>query len=290
VRLVSKQKGIQMNTLKNQATTGARRNKLRSAAVALGALAMLATTSIASPALADNTWISGPILSRVGITATGTVATSSGFTLSTQATTFTLTYRGPAGDAGKFAQVNFFDLSSGMSIALGSTPTASSTGCDQQVLGGDSRSCMFKLDGSGSANITGTLSGVTSSSAFKYLLLSGPNIAQTAPANVAFAVPNTTVKAVTATTKALAGGAAVVRFRFFNALVAAPDVKAVVSIKGIGDHFSSATMTSNAQGYIWVYVANIGKKRGNTTVTVGVDGGASSTTATIRWVAGTLAK
>jgi len=266
-------------------------SKIRSIALGFGALTLAASALVASPAGAtDNTWISGPSLTHVAISATGAVSTSSGFTLSTQTSTFTLTYRGSAGDAGKFAQVNFFDLSSGLAIALTSSPTASSAGCDQQVLGGDSRSCMFKLDGSGSANINGTLSGVTSASAFKYLLLSGPNIAQTSPANVAFAVPNTTIKAITATTKAMAGGAAVVRFRFFNDQTPAADVKANIVLKGIGDHLSASTAVSNAQGYVWVYVANLSKKRGNSNVTITVDGSASSASAAIKWVAGTLAK
>jgi len=246
---------------------------------------------VATPAIAtDNTWISGPQLSRVAITATGAVATNSGFTLSTQASTFTLTYRGPAGDAGKFAQVNFFDLSTGLNLTLTSSPTASSTGCDQQVLGGDNRSCMFKLDGSGSANINGTFSGLTGSSALKYLLLSGPNIAQSAPANIAFAVPNTTIKAFAATTKALVGGAAVLRFKFLNGTTLAPDVKAVVTVTGISDHVSATSVVSNAQGVAWIYVANLSKKRGNTVVTLQVDGSSSSSSSTIRWVAGTLAK
>ena len=267
------------------------RLNIRSITLALGAVALATSAAISSPAQAtDNTWISGPSLTHVSIAATGAVATSSGFTLSTQTSSFTLAYRGPAGDAGKFAQVNFFDLSTGLSIALTSSPTASSTGCDQQVLGGDSRSCMFKLDGSGSANINGTLSGVNSSSAFKYLLLSGPNIAQTSPANVAFAVPNTTVKATAATTKALAGGAAVVRFKFLNGSAPAAGVKATATLKGVGDHLSATALVSDDNGMVWVYVADISKKRGTSTVTVNVDGAPSAATATIRWVAGTLAK
>ena len=271
---------------KNQARATSKR-----IALTLGAIALVAASAISSPAQAtDNTWISGPSLTHVAIAATGATTSNSGFTLSTQTSTFTLTYRGSAGDAGKFAQVNFFDLSAGLSIALTSSPTASSSGCDQQVLGGDSRSCMFKLDGSGSANITATLNGVNSSSAFKYILLSGPNIAQTSPANVAFAVPNTTVKAVAATTKALAGSAAVVRFKFMNGSTAAAGVKATATLKGIGDHLSASGLVSDANGYVWVYVANLGKKRGTTTLTVKVDGSSASATATINWVAGVLAK
>ena len=264
--------------------------KIRSFSLALGAIAFAAASAIASPAQADNTWISGPSLTHVGITATGAVTTNSGFTLSTQTSNFTLTYRGSAGDAGKFAQVNFFDLSTGLSVVLSSTPTASSTGCDQQVLGGDSRSCMFKLDGSGSANINGTLAGVTGSSAMKYILLSGPNIAQTSPANIAFATPNTIVKAIITNTKAMIGGAAVVRFRFFNGSVAAPSVKATVALKGRGDHISNTSVTSDANGYAWVYVASLSKKSGTSTITVTVDGTSNKAVANIKWVSGKLGK
>ena len=261
-----------------------------SVASILGAVALISTLSVTPASATDNTWISAPSLTHVAISATGAVATNSGFTLSTQTSTFTLTYRGPVGDAGKFAQVNFFDLSSGTTIALASSPSASSTGCDQQVLGGDSKSCMFKLDGSGSANINGTLSGVTSSSAMKYHLLSGPNIAQTGDANITFATPNTTVKAVVSSTKAMVGGAAVLRFRFFNGATAASSVKASVTLKGLGDNLSSATVTSDSNGYAWIYVASLSKKTGSATITVTVDGTANKAIGTIKWVKGTLSK
>jgi hypothetical protein len=265
-------------------------NRSISFAGALVAVA-IATTSLASPASAtDNSWISGPSLTHVSILATGAVATNSGVTLSTQTSTFTLNYHSSSADAGKFAQVNFFDFSQGVDLTLASSNPASPTGCDQQVLGGNSHSCMFKLDGSGSANVTGVISGATSSSAMKYILLSGPNIAQTNPANISFSVPTTTVKAFAATTKAMAGGAALVRFKFLNGAVAAASIRASVVLKGIGDHISASSVVSDDQGYVWVYVANINKKLGTSTVTVTVDGASSSAKAVIKWVKGTLAK
>jgi hypothetical protein len=149
---------------------------------------------------------------------------------------------------------------------------------------------MFKLDASGSANITASLSGQTSSSAFSYLLLSGPNINQSQPANVSFTVAKTTVKALSPSIKALIGGAAVLRFKFVDGAVAASSVRASVVLKGIGDHISASTVTSDANGNVWVYVANIKKKLGTSTVTLTIEGAATSAKSTIKWVKGTLAK
>lgn len=251
---------------------------------------MASTTIVASPALADSTWISGPSLSHVSILATGASTAGTGVTLSTQTTTFTLSYHSSAADSGKFAQVNFFDLNTGLGLVLTSTNPASSTGCDQQVLGGNSHSCMFKLDGAGSASITGTFSGATPSSALKYQLLSGPNIAQTDPANISFALPHNTVKALAATSKAMAPGAAVLRFRFYDGAVAAASIRATVTLEGIGDHISSTSVVSDSNGYVWIYVANLKKKFGNSTVTLTVAGNSSTAKSTIKWVKGTLGK
>jgi hypothetical protein len=266
------------------------KTKIRSMAIAAAALTLATSAIVASPAQADNTWISGPSLTHVSILATGAVASGNGVTLSTQTTTFTLAYRSSAADSGKFAQVNFFDLTSGLSLAMTSANPASSTGCDQQVLGGNSHSCMFKLDGAGSANVTGVLSGVTASASLKYLLLSGPNIAQTNPANIAFALPRNTVKALAATSKVMAPGAAVLRFRFYDGAAAAASIRATVALTGIGDHISATSVISDSNGYVWVYVANLKKKYGNSTVTLTVDGTANKAVTSIRWVAGTLAK
>ena len=259
-------------------------------AFALGAVALFAGLASASPARADNTWISGPSLARVQIVAPAAAASATGFTLSTQTTTFTLTYRSSAADSGKFAQVNFFDFSPGVDIALAASPTASSAGCDQQVLGGNTHSCMFKLDANGSANILANVTGATSASAFKYLLLSGPNIAQTQPANVTFAAAKTKVTALSSSIKALTGGAAVLRFRMLDGKVGAPSVRASVALKGIGDHVSATSVTSDSNGYVWIYVANVKKKLGTSTVTLTVDGADSTAKSTIKWVKGTLSK
>jgi len=262
--------------------------KFRSLSLAIGAIAIAAASTSATPALADNTWISGPSLSHVAIVAPASVASATGFTLSTQTSTFTLTYRSSAAEGGKFAQVNFFDFSAGLDLALAASPTASSTGCAQQVLGGNTHSCMFKLDANGSADITASLSGSTGASAFKYLLLSGPNIAQTAPANVSFAVASTTLKALTPSIKALRGGAAVLQFRFLDGTLAAPSVRASVVLKGVGDHISATSVTSDANGLVWIYVANLKKKLGTSTVTLTIEGATTTAKSSIKWVKGTL--
>ncbi len=265
--------------------------KIRSIALAAAVLTLASGAFAARPALAvDNTWISGPSLTHVSILATGAVASGTGVTLSTQTTTFTLSYRSSAADSGKFAQVNFFDLTSGLTLALTSANPASSAGCDQQVLGGNSHSCMFKLDGTGSADVTGVFGGVTASAALKYQLLSGPNIAQTNPANISFALPHNTVKALAATSKVMAPGAAVLRFRFYDGAVAAASIRATVALSGIGDHISATSVVSDSKGYVWVYVANLKKKFGTSTVTLTVEGTSATAKTTIKWVAGTLAK
>ncbi len=259
-------------------------------ALATGVAALFAASAVASPAMADNTWISGPNLSAISIVAPSAVTVGSGVTLSTQTSTFTLNYHGSVNDAGKFAQVNFFDISADLGVTLASTPVASSTGCDQQVLGGNSHSCMFKLDGAGSASIVATVTGATSSAAMKFLLLSGPNINQTGAANITFALPKTSLKAVATTVKALAGGAAVVKFKFLDGAKAAASIRAAVAVKGISDHVSATSVLSDSQGYVWVYVANLKKKRGTSTITLTIDGTATKATSTIKWVSGKLGK
>jgi len=265
-------------------------SRILSLTIAAAALALASTATVASPAQADSTWISGPSLTHVSILATGAVGVGTGVTLSTQTTTFTLSYHSSAADSGKFAQVNFFDLTPGLGLSLTSSNPSSSTGCDQQVLGGNAHSCMFKVDTTGSAAISGVFSSVTSSASLKYLLLSGPNIAQTDPANISFALPHNTVRALAATSKVMAPGAAVLRFRFYDGAVAAASIRATVALTGIGDHISATSVVSDSNGYVWVYVAHPKKKFGASTVTVTVDGTASKAVATIKWVKGTLAK
>lgn len=252
------------------------------------ALVATLSLSVLTPAQADATWISGPSLSTISFTSVGSTKTASGVSLSSQAADFTLIYTSSAASAGKFAQVNFFEVSQGLQMILNATPMASPTGCEQQVLAGNSHSCMFKLDGAGSAAIKVTLIGASTSSSFKYLLLSGPNIAQTDPGIATFVAPKSTVKPLAASVKALAGGASVLRFKLAEGAKASTGVKVSIALKGIGDNLSAATATSDSKGFVWVYVANTTAKKGTSTITVSVIGTAAKASATIKWVSGSL--
>ena len=239
-----------------------------------------------SAANADNTWITRPNLSTVSLVAPTAVRTGFNTSLSTQTSSFLLTYHGSVGDAGKFAQVNIFELSQGLTVSMTGSPTASSTGCAQQVLGGEAHSCMFALDGSGSASIVVNLTGVVLSSSFKYILLSGPNIAQTDPAIVSFSAPHSTVKPVVATVKALAGGAALMRFKITENSVAVAGMKVDITKSGIGENISATSATSDAQGIIYVYLSDLTSKKGNTVLTLIIQGTTIKTTGTVQWLAG----
>ncbi len=261
------------------------RNTFRTVAALIAAIVTFAGVT---PASADASWISGPNLNAISFLSVGATKTAGGVSLSSQAADFTIVYTSSSASAGKFAQVNFFEISSGLQILLTATPMASPTGCEQQVLAGDSHSCMFKLDGAGSAAIKVTLIGTSTASSFKYLLLSGPNIAQTQPGIATFIAPKSTVKPVVALVKALAGGASVLKFKLAEGSKASTGVKVAIALKGIGDNLSAATATSDSKGFVWVYVANTSGKKGISTVTVSVIGTAAKGSATVKWVSGTL--
>jgi len=241
-----------------------------------------------SSASADNTWISRTNISNVTLAAPAAVRTGSNTSLSTQTSSFVLTYKGSASDAGKFAQINIFDVSSGLNITMTGTPTASATGCAQQVLGADTHSCMFALDGSGGAAITVNLSGVTLSSSFKFILLSGPNMGQTDPAVVSFAAPRSTIKPLAATVKALVGGAALIRFKITENNAPVVGMKADLVLSGIGENLSSASGTSDSQGVIYVYLSDLSSKKGTSVLTATIQGTSIKTTSTVSWLTGKL--
>ena len=266
------------------------RIKTQRTSIRVLAIALVATLAglIAPPAQANTSWISGPSLSAISFVSVGSTPTASGVSLSSQAADFTMVYTSSAANAGKFAQVNFFEISVGLQMLLAASPMASPTGCEQQVLAGDSHSCMFKLDGAGSAAIKVTLIGTSTASSFKYILLSGPNIAQTQPGIATFSAPKSTVKPVLASVKALAGGASVLKFKLSEGARVSTGVKVSIALKGIGDNLSAATATSDSKGFVWIYVANTSAKKGTSTVTVSVIGTAAKGSATIKWVSGTL--
>ncbi|NBY44183.1 MAG: hypothetical protein EBQ61_05415 [Micrococcales bacterium] len=247
-------------------------------------LAVIAASLIPiTTASADNTWISRPSLSTVSLVAPATTRVGFNSTLSTQTTSFVLTYKGSVSDAGKFAQINFFDFTSGVNVTMTGTPLASPTGCNQQVLGADSHSCMFSLDSSGSAAIPVTISGVTTSSSFKYILLSGPNITQTDPAIVTFAAPRSTIKAVATSIRAPVGGAVLVRFRIADGATLMADMKVDLSFKGLGSNPSALSTTSDSQGIVFFYLANLTTKKGTSVVTAVISGTQIKATATVTW-------
>ena len=255
----------------------------------LSAGVLLASTLLPiTSANADNTWISRTNLAQVTLVAPTATRTGNNTSLSTQTTTFNLTYRGSVGDAGKFAQINMFEVSPGLSITMASTPLPSSTGCSQQVLGADSHSCMFALDGSGSASIAVTLSGVQLSSSFKFILLSGPNMTQTDPAIVSFAAPRSVINPLAATVKALAGSAALVRFKITENGRVVAGMKADIVKSGIGENLSATSATSDASGVIYVYLSDLTGKKGSTVLTLTIQGTNIKTTATVSWLAGKL--
>ena len=266
--------------------TISRKSNLRAAAIL--ALALAATGFAGTAAQADSTWISGPSLSTVSLTGPSTAKTANGWSVSTQSTEFTIAYKGSVADAGKFAQINAFDFSTGLNLVFDSTPLASPTGCGQQVLAGDAHSCEFKLDGSGAAAIHVAVTGSTVASSFHYILLSGPNIAVTDPGTVTFTTPKSAVKPVLASVKAMAGGAALLRFKLLDGNKPSAGVKVTIALKGVGDNLSAATATSDSAGLVWVYVADLKAKKGTSTVTVTVLGTQTKGSATIKWVAGKL--
>lgn len=244
---------------------------------------ILLPTLLAPSAQADNTWISRPSLSTVSLVAPATTRTGNNTALSTQTSSVVLTYKGSLSDAGKFAQINLFDISPGLTITMTGSPRASASGCEQQVLAGDAHSCMFALDGAGNAGIVMTLSGVTLSSSFKYILLSGPNIVQTDPAVVTFSAPKSTIKPVAATVRGQLGGAAVAIYKITENSRVVTGMKVTLSFKGSGENPSATTLTTDSKGQVYFYLSNLTSKRTNTTVTATIQGTVINTTATIVW-------
>ncbi len=253
-------------------------------------ISALALTLVALPAHAfDNTWITFPNLSAVKVVATNSKTIANGYSFSTQATGFDFAYTAPAGNAGKFSQINIFDVtgSLGMSLAANSVGT-SSTGCDPQVLSSDTHTCFFRLDGVGKALIHVGLSNVTSAAAFKFKILAGPNIQESGIAQVMFVAPTNKVTALAASSKALAGGAGGVQFKVTQDGKAAAGIRVTVKFTGIGAYLSTAVATSDAKGIVTVYLSNFAKKKGSSVVTVKIDGGTATSKATINWVGGSL--
>ena len=253
-------------------------------------LAVAALTLVGLPAHAyNNSWITFPQLSEVKVVTTNAKTISAGYTLSTQSTGFDFVYTSASSNAGKFAQINIFDVtgSLGLTLAVNSSGT-SSTACDPQVLSTDSHTCFFKLDGLGKAKIHAQLNTVTSAGAFKFKILAGPNIQESGIAQVLFVAPTNKVTPVTATSKAMLGGAGLVQFKITQDGKPAAGIRVTVGFKGVGSNLSTEVATSNSSGLVTIYLSNLVKKKGASVVSVKIDGGTASAKATINWVSGSL--
>jgi len=120
---------------------------------------ILATLFAASPAHAyDNTWINTPSLSSVKLGGNNIKVLGTGFNISTQSTGFDFEYTGQALFGGRFAQINLFDVTGGVTLTLAANASGtSSVGCDPQVLSSDTHTCFFRLDGNAKAKIRVTV-------------------------------------------------------------------------------------------------------------------------------------
>ena len=256
----------------------------------LATLATLALTLVALPAQAyNNTWIVAPQLSAVKVVATNAKVLATGYALSTQSTGFDFVYTAPAGNGGKFAQINMFDVTGSLGVTLTANASGtSSTGCDPQVLSSDTHTCFFRLDGVGKATIHAALSNVTADGAFKFKILAGPNIQESGIAQVLFVAPTNKVTPVSASSKAMLGGAGFSQFKVTQDGKPAAGIRVAVSFKGVGSFLSTTVATSDSKGLVTVYLCNLTKSKGSSVVTVKIDGGTASAKSTIAWVSGSL--
>ena len=257
----------------------------------LALLAAAALTFSATPAQADATWITNPQLSAVVLTGANIKPNAGGYIMSTQTTFFDIDYTAPSGNAGKFAQLSFFDFTGpvGLTFAANSSGT-SSVGCDPQVLSSDIHACYFRLDGYGKAKIRGTLTNASALGAFKFKILAGPNIQQSGVAQVLFVAPTNKVAAVATTSKAMLGGAGMAQFKVTQDGKPTAGIRVAVSFKGVGAYLSTAVATSDSKGLVTVYLSNQKKTKGSSVVTVKVEGGTATAKSTIAWVSGSLGK
>jgi hypothetical protein len=78
------------------------------------------------------------------------------------------------------------------------------------------------------------------------------------------------------------------RFKITENSVAVAGMKVDITKSGIGENISATSATSDAQGIIYVYLSDLTSKKGNTVLTVTIQGTTIKTTATIKWVTGKL--
>ncbi|MEY4451883.1 MAG: hypothetical protein RLZZ380_1004 [Actinomycetota bacterium] len=245
----------------------------------------LATFLGASPALAiDNAWITSPTLSAVSITGGGASATGVGYALSTQAQTATFKFKGTQAQAGKYAQINFFDFVGGVGLELVSGPDGvSSTACDHQTLGGNNHTCFFKLDANSNASFPLLLSNVTSAGHFKYKVLAGPNITESADGILSFVTPTNKIAPVLLNVRGIAGGPGATQFRVTNYGKASAGVRVKFTFTGVGENLSALNAVSDKNGLVTVYLTNQKFYKGSAKVTARVIGGHAKAVSYIWW-------
>ena len=105
---------------------------------------------------------------------------------------------------------------------------------------------------------------------------------------VTFSAPKSSVKPLVATVKAMAGGAAALRFKLLDGGKPSAGVKVSIAFTGIGDNLSSTSAVSDSSGLVWVYLANLKAKRGTSKVTVTVLGTTTKGSASVKWMTGKL--
>jgi hypothetical protein len=248
-------------------------------------LTSLALVFGASPALAiDNTWITSPTISAVSIQGGGAQATGAGYSISTQAQTATLMFRGTVAQAGKFAQINFYQFVGGVDLEL--IPGAngvSSNACDQQTLGGNRHTCFFKLDENSVATIPLKFSNVSRAATLKYKVLAGPNITESSDGIISFSAPTNKIAPVLKDVRGIAGGPGAVQFKVSKNGKATSGIRVKFSFSGVGENLSPVNAVSNKNGLVTVYLTNLKFHRGSAKITARVVGGASKASAYIWW-------
>ena len=240
---------------------------------------------VATPALAIvDTWITSPTLSAVTISGGGAKSNGAGYVLSTQAQTATLKFTGTAGQAGKFAQINFYDFVGGVGLELVSGPAGvSSTACDHQTLGGNSHTCFFQLDENSIATIPLILSNATTAGHLKYKVLAGPNISESADGTISFRTPTNKIVPVLLNVRGIAGGAGATQFRVTDRGKVSAGVRVKLTFSGVGENLSAVYAVSNKKGLVTVYLTNLKFYRGSAKITARVVGGATKAVAYIWW-------
>lgn len=248
-------------------------------------LALISISFAVIPAYAvDNSWITSPTLNAISMTGGGVVGSGSSYAFSTQATEAFVHFSGSSSQAGKFAQVNFFDFTGGVDVELQSgTAGVSSTACDHQTLGGNSHTCFFKLDDAAKATFRMTFINATADSHFKLKVLAGPNITESMDALINFVTPTNKIVAVYKDVRGISGGPGVVQFKVTNHGRASAGVKVRFSFKGVGENLSAVNSISDRHGLVTVYLTNLRFFRGSASVKASVVGGTASAISHIWW-------